>query len=139
MKTTTDTPATPPGLIAFGVLFYFAASMAVLAAFLLFWPGTPLDKLWAINPRAHTDLSSLGKWVSIEFLLLAVFAVYTAVLWFRRRRLAWRLAVLTMSVEVLGNLINIFRGDLLRGIAGIAIAALLLAYLLNSKVKAAFC
>jgi len=138
MKIADNGAPAPPDFIAFGVLVCFAASMAALAAFLLAWPGTALDRLWAINPRAHAELSSLGKWVAIAFLLLAVVAVYTAVLWFRRRVLGWRLAVVAIAVQVVGNLVNIVRGDLLRGVVGLAIAALLLFYLLSRAVKAAF-
>src|SRR5215472_8410641 len=131
MKIADNGAPAPPDFIAFGVLVCFAA-------FLLAWPGTALDRLWAINPRAHAELSSLGKWVAIAFLLLAVVAVYTAVLWFRRRVLGWRLAVVAIAVQVVGNLVNIVRGDLLRGVVGLAIAALLLFYLLSRAVKAAF-
>jgi len=131
-------PASTTGLIAFGAFLYFAAFMAALAAFLLLFPGTSLDRLWALNPRAHTDLAALGKWVAVAFLFLSALAVYTAILWFHRRRRAWRIAVVILSVEVFGNIINFYRGDRLRGLVGFCIAFLLLAYLLSRRVRDAF-
>ena len=138
MKIADNGATAPAGFVSLGVFVCFAACMAALAAFLLGWPGTALDRLWAINPRAHAELSALGKWAAIGFLLLALVAVYTAILWFRRRVLGWRLAVVGAVCEVIGNLVNILRGDLLRGVIGLAIAALLLFYLLSRAVKAAF-
>ena len=126
------------GLSAFGVFLCFAALMAALAAFLLLVPGTPLDRLWAINPRAQHDLSSLGRWVAVAFVFLSALLVYTAVLWFRRRVLGYRVAVAIMAFQVCGDLVNLLRGDIIRGAAGLAIAAALLGYLLNGGVKSAF-
>src|SRR5262249_53022169 len=109
-------PASTTGLFAFGLFLYFAAFMAALAAFLLLFPGTPLDRLWVLNPRAHTDLAALGKWVAIAFLFLSVLAVYTAILWFHGRRRAWRIAVAALALQVVGNLIAVSHGDRLRGL-----------------------
>jgi hypothetical protein len=112
--------------------------MAVLAAFLLLFPGTPLDRLWALNPRAQRDLTSLGSWIGFAFLFLAALGVYTARLWFQRRLLGWRLSVAIIATQILGDAINIVRGDLWRGSAGLLIASLLLLCLLRRSVRASF-
>lgn len=126
------------GLGAFGVFLYFAACVAALAAFLLLVPGTRLDRLWAINPRAQHDLTAMGRWIAVAFLFLLALLVYTAVLWFRRRILGYRLAVAVMTFQMCGDLVNLLRGDIVRGAVGLAIAGLLLAYLLSGGVKSAF-
>ena len=129
---------TPLGFTAFGAFLCFATLMATLAAFLLLCPGTPLDRLWTLNPRAHRDLASLGPWISVAFLFLAALAAYTALLWFRRRRAAWRVAVVGMVVQCLGDAANLLTGDTFRGGFGLAIASLLLFFLLRPRVRSAF-
>ena len=59
--------------------------------------------------------------------------------WFKRRVWGWRLAVAIIATQVLGDLVNAFRGDLFRGGVGFVIAGLLLVYLLRPKRQSGFC
>jgi hypothetical protein len=128
----------PPGFAAIGVFLFFGASMASLAATTLLLPGTPLDRVWILNPMAYKQLSSLGGKVGILFLLLAVLLVLSGVGWFRRRLWGWRLAVAIIATQVLGDITNLVRGDWLRGGTGFIIGSALLLYLLTPRVRAAF-
>jgi hypothetical protein len=128
----------PRGLKLFGIFLWFAATMASLAGFLLLRPGTPLDAVWALNPRARQGLAPLGPWAGIGFFLLSALSVYIAILWRRRRFRGWRLAVIGIAVQAVGDAVNFLRGDLLGGFVGVAVASLLLAWLLSRPVKAAF-
>jgi hypothetical protein len=112
--------------------------MASLAAITLLLPGTPLDRAWGLNPTAHKQLSPLGSKVGIPFLLLAVLLVLSGVGWFRRRLWGWRLAVAIIATQVLGDIVNVVRGDLLRGGTGAIIAGALLLYLLTRRLRVAF-
>lgn len=49
--------------------------------------------------------------------------------WFRRRPWGWRLAVGIISIQVLGDIVNCFRGDWLGGGTGVIIAGALLLFL----------
>ena len=126
------------GFSAIGVFLFFAATMAGLAATTLLWPGTSLDRAWILNPTAYKQLSPLGSKVSILFLLLAVLLVLSGIGWFRRRLWGWRLAVVIIGIQVLGDLINLVRGDWLRGGTGAVIAGTLLLYLLSARVRDVF-
>jgi hypothetical protein len=128
----------PPGFAAIGVFLFFGATMASLAAITLLLPGTPLDRAWGLNPTAHKQLSPLGSKVGIPFLLLAVLLVLSGVGWFRRRLWGWRLAVAIIATQVLGDIVNVVRGDLLRGGTGAIIAGALLLYLLTRRLRVAF-
>jgi hypothetical protein len=127
-----------PGFTAVGIFFFFGAIMASLAATTLLWRGTPLDRIWDLNPRAYNQLAPSGGAVGILFLLLGAALAATGFGWFRRRLWGWRLAVVIIATQVLGDVVNCIRGDFLRGGTGVIIAGTLLLFLLQSKVRAAF-
>ena len=124
--------------IAIGVFFYFAMTMALYAAITLLHPGTVLDRLWSLNPDAHRELLPLRKPAGALFLLIAATAATGGLGWFRRRLWGWRSAVLGIGTQVLGDCVNLVRGDWLRGGAGLLIGGGLLIYLLSSKIKKKF-
>ena len=126
------------GFTAVGVFLLFGMSMASLAGITLVWRGTFLDRIWALNPTAYAQLAPLGRLVGAAFLLLAVALGAAAVGWFLRRLWGWRLAVAIIAIQVIGGLINLLRGDFVRGPIGIVIAGALLIYLLRPQVKGTF-
>ena len=126
------------GFMAIGVFCYFAMTMALYAGFTLLNPGTALDRLWSLNPTAHQDLLMFRKPAGVMFLLIAGMAAITGLGWFRRRIWGWRLAVFGICTQLLGDFVNLIRGDFLRGGAGLLIAAGLLTYLLSRKTKSTF-
>jgi hypothetical protein len=128
----------PKGFLPVGVFLFFGAVMASYAAITLFWPGTVLDRLWKLNPAAHEQLSPFGARAAILFLMLAVALIVAGIGWLRRRRWGWTLAVVIVGIQVVGDLVNCFRGDLLQGGVGIVIAGALLLFLLRPNLRAAF-
>jgi len=123
---------------AFGVFLLFGTAMALLAATTLLFAGTPLDRVWSLNPRAYRELAPFGKMAGVGFALLAATLALAAVGWFHRRSWGWRLAVALIAVQVLGNLFNLFRGRLVEGAAGVTIAGALLGYLLSKSIRNTF-
>jgi len=112
--------------------------MASLAGITLLWRGTVLEQMWTLNPTAYKKLVPLRASAGILFLLLGVALAIAGAGWFKRRLWAWRLAVAVIATQVLGDLDNALRGDVVRGAIGFAIAGALLFYLLRSEVRAAF-
>lgn len=132
-----DGPKTP-GFTAVGIFLFFGAIMAGLAATTLLWRGTPLDRLWDLNSIAYKQLASLGGIAGILFLLLGAALATAGIGWFRRRLWGWKLAVVIIATQVLGDVVNCIRGDFLRGGTGVIIAGALLLFLLQPKVRATF-
>jgi hypothetical protein len=128
----------PKGPAAVGIFLLFATTMASLAGLTLTFPGTKLDCMWTLNPAAHQQLAPLGRVVGILFLLLAAVLLAATLGWRRRRRWGWLLTVFIIATQILGDALNLARGELLRGGIGVVIAGCLLAYLLRPSVKRAF-
>ena len=126
------------GITAVGVFLFFGASMAILAGTTLIWRGTILDRMWVFNAPAYRQLAPFGKTVGIPFLLLGATLVVAGTAWFKRRLWGWRVAVVIIAAQVLGDVVNAFKGDLARGAVGFIIAGALLAYLLRPQVRGAF-
>ena len=131
-------PKAPFVITAIGVFLFFGATMASLAGATLTWSGTFLDGIWILNPTGYKQLSTLGKPVGILFLFLGIALGVAGAGWFMRRRWGWRLAMAIIATQVLGDLLNILRGDFWRGSVGFSIALALLLYLLRPAVRAVF-
>lgn len=125
-------------MMAIGAFLIFGACMAALAGTTLMWRGTALDRIWVLNKSAYRQLSPAGTYIGVLFLLLSATLATAAVGWFNRNVWGWRLAVGIISTQVTGDLVNLVRGDFVRGGTGLAIAGALLFYLLRPKVRAAF-
>jgi hypothetical protein len=128
----------PRSLTAIGIFLLFGAVMAFLAGMTLGWRGTRLDRMWVLNPRAYKELAPFGKTIGIPFLLLSITLAVAGVGWLNRRVWGWRLALAIIATQVLGDFVNAFMGDVVRGLVGLIIAGALLIYLLSPEVKSAF-
>jgi hypothetical protein len=128
----------PRGLTAVAAFLFFGAAMASLAATTLIFPGTFLDRAWRLNPVAYAQLSPLGPPIGIGFSLLAVALAAAAIGWLRRRRWGWVLAVIIIAIQIVGDVANLLRGDVLKGSVGVAIAGALLFYMTCREVRVAF-
>jgi hypothetical protein len=96
---------------------------------------TSLDGMGAL-PQ---PINNLRLWANRRDFSLLLLGANVGTCWdglVKRRPWGWRLAVI--ATQVLGDLVNFFRGDLLRGGVGFCIATALLFYLLRPVVRAVF-
>ena len=128
----------PGGFFAIGIFLFFGAFTSSVSAIPLLWPGTFLDRLWTLNPKAYKELVPFGRSAGILFLLLGAAFVTAGVGWFHRRVWGWRLTVAIIAAQVLGDVANCIRGEWFAGATGVAIAAMLLLFLLRPKMSSAF-
>lgn len=128
----------PRGMRVIGIFLLFGAATAFLAGISLVWHGTRLDRMWRLNPRAYKELARFGKAAGIAFLPLSVALALAAMGWFKRRLWGWWLTVAIIAIQVLGDLVNMIRGQFLGGGVGVVIASVFLIYLLQGKVKNIF-
>ena len=131
-------PAMPSGMTALGIFFFFGATMAFLAGFMLLRPGTVLDYLWKMNPSAYAEMAPLGRMIGPLFFLLSAVMALTGIGWFKRRSWGWILAVIIMATQFVGDLINMISGQYIRGGVGAIIAGALLLYLARPATRIVF-
>jgi hypothetical protein len=86
---------------------------------------------------AYEVLARPGGTFGFLFLLLGAALTTAGIGWFRRLW-GWRLAVIIISTQVLGDVVNCVRGDWLRGGTGVIIAGALLLFLLQPRIRAMF-
>jgi hypothetical protein len=119
----------------FAAFFAFGATMCALTSGLLLFPGTALDSLWRLNPDAHLAFQSIGSWSIVLMVtvgtacFLAAIGLWQGALW------GTRLALIILSVNIIGDLINaLFRHDY-RALIGLPIGAVMIFYLVRSKTQ----
>lgn len=128
----------PVGFFPLGIFFFFGAVMATYAGFTLLWPGTFLDRAWALNQAAQVQLSSVGRIVAAPFAILATVLLLAGIGWFRRRYWGWVLGVTVIAINLTGDLIHMALGDFLKSAVGVVIAGLLLIYMTQPGVREYF-
>lgn len=140
MSPSAPTPANTSqiGLNAVGIFLFFGAVMASLAGITLGWPGTTLDRIWKLNPDAYSELSPLGRRVGFLFLALSAALAIAAVGWSKRTQWGWRLALAIVATQVIGDILNMFRGNIVQGMVGAAIAGALFFYMTRPFIRAHF-
>jgi hypothetical protein len=125
-------------MTAVGVFLCFGAVMALLAGTTLIWRGTALERMWVLNAAAYRQMAPYGKVIGVPFVGLSAALAVAGAGWFRRRVWGWRLAVGIIATQVVGDLVNVFTGEWVKGGTGVIVAGGLLFYLMRPRVRAAF-
>ena len=131
-------PPVPRGVNVVAVLFLFGAGLAGLASLALLFPGGALEPVWQLNPAARTRLASLGP-IGVGLMAMVSIACVGAALGLRSLA-GWghKLALALLGVNLIGDAANAMSGHYLRALIGIAVNALLIAYLLEPHMRALF-
>ena len=117
------------------IFFGFGASMCALTIVLLSIPGTPLDSLWRLNPDARLAFESLGKVSVLLMLIVGAACAFAAIGLWRGSLWGPRLALIILSLNILGDLLNaIVRHDY-RALIGLPIGGAMIVYLVRARTK----
>jgi hypothetical protein len=71
--------------------------------------------MWVLNPIAYKQVVPFGTAAGILSLVLGAALAVAGAGWFQRRLWGWRLAVAIIAAQVLGDLVNAVRGDVVKG------------------------
>lgn len=138
MTRTAETTTRPGGVTALSMFFVFGACMSFISAASLLFPGSLLEPMWRLNPRAHEAFAGIGAWAVI--LMCAVSAACAAAalgLW-RGARWGHRLAFIVLAINLLGDIVNVLTGTEPRALVGVPIVVVILLYLMSKRVKRFF-
>src|SRR3954469_21203797 len=121
-----------------GAFLLFSTAIALSASFTLLFPGTFLDRIWVVNPSAYQELLPFAKVAGAGFLLLAPLVVCVGYGLLRFRRWAWQLGIAGIIANALGDMVNLWRGEVFKGVFGLVIALAILLFLLSPAVRKLF-
>jgi len=115
------------------LFFLFGAAMSGLTFLMLLFPGSPLDALWRLNPRAHQGLGALGRPTSVLMAATSLACLTAAVgLWHCVRWGLWT-AVTILAINIVGDAGNtVVTGDK-RALIGLPIGGLMIWYLVSQR------
>jgi len=129
----------PPSVTFTAVIALLAAAIAAVTGFSLAHPGTPLDRIWQLNPPAHAAFAAVGRLSGYLLFGVAAVSLVIALGLLRGRHWAWFLALATFAVNGLGDLANaLYPGQRAKAAAGFLVAVLFLVLLLRPRVRAFF-
>lgn len=128
----------PRGITALSVFFAAGCLIALIAAVSLLVPGSFLEPMWRLNPRARTAFSTVGIWAPVLLVTVSLACGAAALGLWRGRRWGHRVAAGLLIVNLIGDVANVALGTEPRAIVGIPIVALLLAYLFRPGVRRYF-
>jgi hypothetical protein len=114
----------------FAVFFAFGATMCALTVSLLLFPGSVLDWLWRLNPDARVAFQSLGYWSLILMLTVGTACFFAAIGLWRAKPWGTWLALIILSINMLGDLTNVFVRHDYRGLIGVPVAGTMIFFLL---------
>ena len=114
----------------FAAFFAFGATMCALTVGLLLFPGSALDSLWRLNPDARLAFESLGYWSVVLMLTVGTACLFAAIGLWRGRPWGTWLALIILSINMLGDLTNVFVRHDYRGLIGVPVAGAMIFFLL---------
>lgn len=121
----------------FALFFAFGALMCALTVVLLVFPGTDLDSLWRLNPAAHSGFQFLGKAAVWLMFVLGIGCALTAIGIWGNSLWGMRLALVILSLNIIGDLFNALVRHDLRTLIGLPIGGAMIVYFLREMRKPA--
>ena len=115
----------------FAAFFAFGASMCALTVSLLLFPGSALDSIWRLNPAARLAFESWGYWSVVLMLTVGTACLFAAIGLWRGRPWGTWLALIILSINMLGDLTNVFVRHDYRGLIGLPVAGAMIFFLLK--------
>ncbi|HEY1708249.1 MAG TPA: hypothetical protein VGG10_08275 [Rhizomicrobium sp.] len=126
------------GIVLLAIFFDLASLILFATGIALLWPGTAFDAIWLLAPERAWTLMPYRLWLGPFFLALMVPVACASYGFFRQRGWARTLAIAIFAANGLGDAMQIIAGHTLTGLLGVCIAGLVLLFLTDRTVRAAF-
>ncbi len=109
--------------------FAFGATMCALTIVLLIFPGTALDSLWRLNPAARLAFQSLGNAAILLMSVVGTGCVFAAIGLWQKSLWGIRIALVVLSLNIIGDLFNALVRHDYRALIGLPIGGAMIFYL----------
>jgi len=123
----------PAGVAGLSLFFVFGTTMSGLAALMLLFPGSAIDLLWRLNPRAHQGFASMGIWAVILMIVVSAACATAALGLWRCKRWGYWTALLILSINLIGDTANALITRDWRTLFGLPIGSAMMVYLLAKR------
>src|SRR3954451_1028184 len=111
----------PPGITALALFFVFGNVMSGLTAVMLSFPGSVIEPLWRLNPRAREGFVGMGGWAVVLMLVVCVACATAAVGLWRCSRVGYWTALVVLAINLVGDTANAVVGHDWRTLIGLPI------------------
>ena len=128
----------PVGITALSIFFLFGAAAGFLSFVSLLFPGSFLEPMWRLNPRAREGFADMGVWAVVLMCAVCLSCASAAVGLWRGARWGYWLAVALLAFNLLGDVANVVTGTEPRAAVGIPIVLAILAYLASRRARLFF-
>src|SRR5438477_9450237 len=136
--TMTKAEVRPIGITALSLFFLFGAGASFVSFISLLFPGSFLEPIWRLNPRARAGLGGMGVWAVILMGSVWLACALAAVGVWRGARWGYWLAVSLLAINLLGDTLNLFLRTEPGAVVGIPIALAILAFLMSRGARRFF-
>jgi uncharacterized membrane protein (DUF2068 family) len=123
----------PKAITAISLFFVFGALTSGLSAVMLLFPGSRLDPLWHLNPRAHEAFAAMGGWAVLLMAAVCVACATAATGLWRRQRWGLWTAIVILAINLVGDMVNATAAHDWRTLIGLPIAGLMIVYLFSKR------
>jgi len=138
MMTAPGAEARPWGITALSVFFVAGAIISFVSGVSLALPGSVLEPMWRLNPRAREAFAGMGAGAILLLGAVCLACALAAVGLWRSARWGHRLAVGILVVNLLGDVANTVLGTERRAVFGIPVVLAILAFLWSGRVRSFF-
>ncbi len=135
---TTASRVRPVGITALSIFFWAGAVISFIAAVSLLFPGSFLEPLWKLNPRAREGFVGIGAWAILLMSAVCVACAMAAAGLWRGSRWGYLLAFILLIINLIGDIANVLLGTEPRAAVGIPIVLTILAFLVSRRVRRFF-
>jgi hypothetical protein len=126
-------PSRPPGITALSFFFLFGTVMSGLAAVTLLFPGSVLEPLWHLNPRAREGFATMGAWAALLMAVVCVACGMAALGLGRYKRWGYWMALSILTINLAGDTANALSAHDLRTLIGLPLSGAMIVYLLTKR------
>jgi hypothetical protein len=126
-------PSRPFGIVALAFFFLFGTIMSGLAAVMLLFPGSVIEPLWRLNPRARGGFAAMGLWAVLLMVAVCLACATAAFGLLRCKRWGYWTAVAILSINLAGDMANAVIAHDRRTLIGLPIGGAMVVYLLAKR------